>query len=378
MRVVVAMSGGVDSSVAAGLLRRAGHEVIGLTLQLFDCETGTSERSCCGLAGVAAARAAAGRLGLPHYVIDGQASFEQQVLRPAWEDYAAGRTPNPCVRCNEWLKLGLLDAQARRMGAAFVATGHHARVEPGAWPVLRRGLDRDKDQSYFLFSLAPEQLRRLLLPVGERTKAEVRDLAAQWGLPNAARAESQDACIAQRGELAEALRRRFGAVVPSGVLRGPEGEVVGRHEGVHRFTVGQRKGLGLGLGQRAYVTAIDAGQAEVRLGSLQQLARVGLSARGVRWLSAEAPVGERAAEVQIRYRQAPVPARLAPQPDGTVAVRFAQPQRAVAPGQAVVFYEGDRVLGGGWIASTTGTEGEELGALKDGGKRSRPSMRRNL
>lgn len=353
MRVVVAMSGGVDSSVAAGLLRDAGHEVIGLTLQLYDCESGTSERSCCGLAGVAAARAAAGRLGLLHYVIDGQASFEDEVLRPAWEDYAAGRTPNPCVRCNERLKLGLLDAQARRLGADFVATGHHARVEQGAWPVLRRGRDPDKDQSYFLFSLAPEQLRRLLLPVGERTKAEVRALALRWGLPNATRAESQDACIAQRGELAEALRQRFGATAKGGVLRGPAGEVVGHHEGVHRFTVGQRKGLGLSLRQRVYVAAIDAARAEVQLGGLQQLARGGLTAHGVRWSSPETLQGPRAVEVQIRYRQAPVPARVTPQADGTVEVRFARPQRAVAPGQAVVFYEGDCVLGGGWIASTS-------------------------
>ncbi|MBK8481652.1 MAG: tRNA 2-thiouridine(34) synthase MnmA [Proteobacteria bacterium] len=356
MRVVVAMSGGVDSSVAAGLLREAGHEVIGLTLQLYDCETGTSERSCCGLSGVAAARAAAGALGLPHYVIDGQASFEQQVLRPAWDDYAAGRTPNPCVRCNDALKLGLLDAQARRLGAAFVATGHHARIAHGAWPVLRRGLDREKDQSYFLFSLAAEQLRRLLLPVGERTKAEVRELARQWGLPNAARAESQDACIAQRGDLAEALRLRFGAPARPGLMRQAEGRVVGRHEGVHRFTVGQRKGLGVGLGERAYVTAIDAARGEVRLGSARALERAGLYADAVSWLIEAPPTGERAVEVQMRYRQRPVPARLVPQAHGTVEVHFERAQRAVAPGQAVVFFEGDRVLGGGWIAKAIGDD----------------------
>jgi len=358
MRIVVALSGGVDSAVAAGLLREQGHEVVALTLRLFDCSEGVNERSCCGLAGVAAARAAAGQLGIPHYVVDGQDLFEARVLRRAWDDYDGGRTPNPCVACNEQLKLGLLYQQARKLGAQAVATGHHARIEHRSSehgrseraPTLWRGRDRHKDQSYFLFSLSPDQLSICRLPVGELTKPQVREHARALGLPNADRAESQDACIAQRGDFAEALRQRFDGVARPGAFVDRAGNVLGRHEGVHRFTVGQRKGLGIALGERAYVVAIDAELAEVVVDTdKQHLCADGLRAANVRW---HAPIERGEAvdvEVQIRYRHRAVRARLHRLADDSAEVRFASPERAVAPGQAAVFYRGDRLLGGGWI-----------------------------
>lgn len=371
MRVVVAMSGGVDSSVAAALLKQRGYEVVGLTLRLYDCEEGQNERSCCGLAGVAEARASAGRLGIPHYVVDGQELFERRVLRYAWDEYAEGRTPNPCVRCNEWMKFGLLYEHARKLGASYVATGHHARVlreavgegrTAGATHddvVLARGRDPEKDQSYFLFSLSPEQLRMSLLPVGELRKEEVRGVARELDLPNAERRESQDACIAQQRDLAEALRRRFEGRARPGRFRDAEGNVIGRHDGVHRFTIGQRKGLGLALGARAYVVAIDGASGDVVLGEPTQLVARGLRAREVSWIGGAPTAKSIQAEVQIRYRHRAVRATIAVVPSGDDAARngdgpgvdvwFDEPQRAVTPGQAAVFYQGDRVLGGGWI-----------------------------
>ena len=352
-RVVAALSGGVDSSVAAALLKEQGYEVIGLTLQLYDCEDGQSERSCCGLSGVSDARAAAGALGIPHYVLNGQDLFERRVLRYAWQEYDAGRTPNPCVRCNEWMKFGLLYEQARKLGADYVATGHHARIARNGSIQLLRGKDPGKDQSYFLFSLTPEQLAMSLLPIGDLSKSEVRELARQNGLPNADRLESQDACIAQRGDLAEALRRRFSGQSKPGVIKDADGKVVGRHEGVHRVTIGQRKGLGLAMGERRYVTHIDAASGTVTLGDKEQLETEGLRAAEVSWLAEVAPEQTIDAEVQIRYRHRAVPARVKRVSEHSAEVQFAQPQSAVAPGQAVVFYQGERVLGGGWIERQT-------------------------
>ncbi|MCC6750075.1 MAG: tRNA 2-thiouridine(34) synthase MnmA [Deltaproteobacteria bacterium] len=349
-RVVVALSGGVDSSVAAALLLEQGYEVVGMTLRLFACEEGASERSCCGLGGVAAARAAAGQLGIPHYVVDGQARFRERVLRGAWQDYATGRTPSPCVACNEHLKLGLLLEQADALDARFVATGHHARMVQNGRPTLCRGRDAAKDQAYFLFSLSPAQLARTLLPVGELSKPEVRELARRHGLPNAARAESQDACIAQRGDFAEALRQRFDGAARGGRIVSPTGQVLAEHPGIHHFTVGQRKGLGVALGQRAYVTAIRAESGEVVVSTEpRELEATGLEADDVRWHE-ELSVGEeRAVEVQVRYRHRAAPGRLVRLDARRAEVRFASPQQAVTPGQAAVFYQGERVLGGGWI-----------------------------
>jgi len=352
MRIVIALSGGVDSSVAAALLKEQGHELIGMTLRLFDCRQTVNERSCCGADGVAEARAAAGCLSIPHYVIDGAALFEEQVLERSWLEYARGRTPNPCIACNEVMKFGLLYQHARKLGAQAVATGHHARIEADrdVRPKLLRGADLHKDQSYFLFALTDEQLRMSRLPVGAMTKDEVRQMAHQLGLPNAARAESQDACIAQRGDLAEALREKFGGVARPGRFVDRRGQVLGEHQGVHRFTVGQRKGLGIALGQRAYVLSIDAESGDVVVDTdPEALKASGLSASWMRWHRPIDEGVETACQVQIRYRHQAIGATVTRLPDGEAKVTFAEAQGAVSPGQAAVLYDGEEVIGGGVI-----------------------------
>lgn len=348
-RVVVAMSGGVDSSVAAALLAEQGHEVLGLTLRLWHCDDPAGHGSCCDERALREARRVAEQIGAEHRVVDLQDEFEAEILRPAWEEYARGRTPNPCIRCNERIKLGALLRLADQWGAPWVATGHHARIAAIAdRPALLRGRDRDKDQSYFLFQLTPEQLARTQFPIGGMTKAVVRDHARRLGLPNAERQDSQDACLAAGEDVfAEALRRRFDAPARTGPILNTAGQQLGRHEGIHRFTIGQRRGLGVALGRPGYVQALDRARDAVVVTTdpgalLSGLARVG----DVRWLAGP---HEGPAQVQIRYRHAAVPAQLAGRRDGSVDVRFDQPQRAVTPGQAAVFYNGERVLGGGWI-----------------------------
>ena len=353
-RVMVAMSGGVDSSVTAALLLQQGHEVIGATLRFWLCDEGDGqEKSCCGLDAVTEARAAAGRLGIHHQVIDCRDPFSEQVLRPCWEEYDRGRTPNPCVLCNPRIKLAELGRRAQQLGAQLVATGHHARVlQEGDGPALWRGLDRNKDQSYFLFALEPRQLALLRTPVGQMTKDQVRQQARELGLTCAERAESQDACLGGGDEsFAEALRRRFDGYARPGEMVDPQGKVLGRHPGIHRFTIGQRRGLGIALGSRAYVVGLHAETAQVVISTDPgDLLATELTARGVRWLVP--PQGDRLeAEVQIRYRHRARPATLELSDGGAVVrVRFAEPQRAVTPGQAAVFYQGERVLSGGWIA----------------------------
>jgi tRNA-specific 2-thiouridylase len=346
--IVVAMSGGVDSSVAAALLAREPvMEVVGVTLLL------STSGTCSGDDAVAAARDAAEVLGIRHHVLDCRDAFEEQVLRRAWAEYARGRTPNPCVWCNPAIKFGALWEHAAGLGASFIASGHHACIERPASgpPALLRGLDRDKDQSYFLFALAPEQLAVTLLPVGTMTKAEVRDAARAAGLPNADRAESQDACLVGDEGFAETLRRRFGGASRPGDIVDTNGRVVGRHDGIHRFTVGQRRGLGVATGQRAYVTAIEADRHRVVIDHAPEALRSeGVEVRGVQWLVPPTGRGFEA-EVQIRYRHSAAAGRVRLDVDrpGRVVVDFREPQRAVTPGQAAVFYRGRRVVGGGWI-----------------------------
>jgi tRNA-specific 2-thiouridylase len=361
-RIVVALSGGVDSAVAAALLRELGHELVALTLRFWLCDEGARGGSgraapgCCGLDGVEQARAVAAALAIPHYVVDCRERFERDVLRPAWDDYQRGRTPNPCVLCNERIKFGLLLEQAARLGAARVATGHYARIAEDAAgaPALLRGRDAAKDQSYFLFALGPEQLARARFPVGELTKGEVRAAARRLALPNAERAESQDACLGEgrpgeRG-FAEALRRRFDAAPRPGPILDADGRPIGEHGGLHQFTVGQRRGLGVALGQRAWVAALDAERAAVTLVPDERaLAARALETGALHWLVPPAARPARAL-VQLRYRHPAAPARLELDPDGTRArVHFDEAQRAVTPGQAAVLYDGERVLGGGWI-----------------------------
>jgi tRNA-specific 2-thiouridylase len=350
-QVIVGMSGGVDSSVAAALLSQQGYRVTGVTLQLYGSRK-EAERGC------SEARAIAALLGVDHRSVDGRALFEQQVLRPCWESYAAGRTPNPCALCNPAVKLELLSRVAEQLGADWIATGHYARLrrgsDPSSAPVIWRGSDPRKDQSYFLCRLTADQRRRLLLPLGDKRKAQVRELARQLELPCADASESQDACLAQSTEqLAEVLRELFDAEAISGAFVDLQGRPLGRHGGVHRFTIGQRKGLGIALGQRAYVTAIDAARAEVTVSTDKQaLLRSELRAEQVRW-QLPPPASPFEAEVQVRYRHAAVTAEVVIEGDDAdlVAVRFAEPVSAVTPGQAAAFYRGQQLLGGGWISA---------------------------
>jgi len=351
-RAVVAMSGGVDSTVTAALLRERGLDVVGATLRLWSCDDASTESSCCNAESVAVAREACERLGIRHELVEALTPFEQRVLRPAWEQYARGRTPNPCALCNRDVKLDLLTALADELGARWIATGHYARVG-GSPRMLRRGRDGQKDQSYFLFTLRPEQVDRLLLPIGDLTKGEVRALARQLDLPNAERSESQDACFAGGGEVfAEALAARFGATASEGAMLDTRGRVIGRHGGVHQFTIGQRRGLGVSLGRPAYVVAIRAERAEVVVSTEpDDLLSTGLVARGVNWLAP--PPRPARVQAQVRYRHDAMGARLDEIGEDTVQVTFDRPQRAVTPGQAAVLYDGDALLGGAWIDGQT-------------------------
>jgi len=351
-RVVVALSGGVDSSVAAARLIADGHDVVAMTLQLYDCDESRSERSCCGLSGISYARDAAGDLGIPHYVVNGMELFEKRILTDAWAAYDAGDTPNPCVKCNEWMKFGLLYDQAKDLNADYVATGHHARIvhadDESILPTMYRGKDTGKDQSYFLFSLSRKQLGISLFPIGDMTKDEVRAEAARLGLANAHRLESQDACIAQKGDFAEALRRRFAAKAKPGLFKDVKGNILGEHSGIHQFTVGQRKGLGLALAEPHFVIKIDPRTRDVTVGTRSALSVPSMAVKDCNLLVDALP--ERV-ELQYRYRQPPCSATIELDSSGEFySVVFDTPQMGISPGQAAVFYHGDHVLGGGWIA----------------------------
>jgi tRNA-specific 2-thiouridylase len=351
MRVVVAMSGGVDSSVAAALLSGAGHDVIGLSMQLYDQREGTGGfGSCCTIDDLHDARRVAARLGIPHYILNFERQFDEHVVSNFVREYSSGRTPIPCVHCNGDLKFATLAARAESLGAAMVATGHYARVaqdERGTY-VLKRGTDASKDQSYFLFTLDQAQLAHALFPVGDLDKAAVREHARDLGLPVADKPDSHEICFVADGNHADFLERH-GASPGDGPVRDLEGRVVGHHGGVHRFTVGQRKGLGLSSPVPLYVVAIDAETRSVTVGPRAALERASLTASRVNWISGRAPAARTRVTAQIRYRHREAPASITPLGDARVEVSFDQPQTAVAPGQAVVFYDADVVVGGGWI-----------------------------
>ena len=353
-RVVAAMSGGVDSAVAAARCVAAGYEVIGISLRLL---RGT-EGHCCSLDDFHDARAVADRLGVPHYVFDMTEPFERHVIRPFVAEYLAGRTPNPCARCNEHVKFGLLWQRARELGASRLATGHYARigVDPATGaPSLRTARDLAKDQTYFLFMLGRGQLERTLFPVGELTKVEVRAEAAALGLPVAGKAESMEVCFVADGDTAGFVERHAPpAALREGAIVDDAGRELGRHGGVHRFTVGQRRGLGLGGGARRYVTGLDAATGTVRVATGEGPGACGLVARGVSWAAGVPLAAGASLAVRIRHRHPPLPARLTAVRGDEVQVDFTDRGSVVTPGQAAVFYQGDFVLGGGWIESAVG------------------------
>jgi tRNA-specific 2-thiouridylase len=350
------MSGGVDSSVAAALLADAGHEVVGLSMQLYDQSEGqTSFGSCCSIDDLHDARRVAKSINIPHYIMNFERQFSEQVVANFVREYAAGRTPLPCAHCNSDLKFATLAERAGGLGAEFVATGHYARVERSAANgryQLKRGIDLAKDQAYFLFSLTQDQLARALFPIGDRTKSDVREYARARRLPVAEKPDSQEICFVPDDDYAGFVDRHLPAGPRTGHVVDEQGEVLARHGGIHRFTVGQRKGLGLAhspTGQPMYVIALKPADGDVVVGPKTSLERTALTASGVNWVEG-VPGNRRRITAQIRHRHRPAAGFVEALDDRTrAAVTFDEPQLAITPGQAVVFYDDDIVVGGGWI-----------------------------
>ena len=348
-RVVIAMSGGVDSSVAAALLKESGYEVIGVTMQIWPSDK-QAFGGCCGLGAIEDAKKIAYKLGIAHYVMNFRDVFAQMVIADFCQEYSLGRTPNPCIRCNQYIKFDALLKRTKELDADFIATGHYARIEQSANGYrLLKAVDPTKDQSYFLYTSGQRELQYLLFPLGNLHKAEVRRLAAELGLPTAAKRDSQDICFIPdndyRSFIAEHIPLESGDIVDT------KGKVLGRHRGLALYTVGQRHGLGLASNERLYVLRLDASANRLVVGAEDDLSGDMLFASKLSWVSGEALREPISITAKVRYKSPEVAVKLRLR-DGMAEVKFQQPQRAIAPGQAVVFYNGEAVLGGGIIEGT--------------------------
>ncbi len=351
-KVIAAMSGGVDSSLAAQLLLEKGYQVIGVTMRLMPFG---GESSCCGLEAVEEAKRVADRLGIPHYILDFKEEFEKEVVEYFCREYSIGRTPNPCIICNQKLKFGKLLEKAKELGAEYVASGHYAQLtyEGGGYR-LRKGRDKTKDQSYVLFNLTQGQLKHILMPLGGLEKKEVRRRARELGLRVHERPDSQEICFIPDGHYSDFLTERIPEVMRPGPIEDRKGKILGQHRGIHSFTIGQRRGLGIVTGEPLYVIAIDSDKNTVVVGSREDLYGRELIATEISWITREKSDGPMEVKAKLRYRHPGSEATVLPLSGRKAKVIFRLPQKAITPGQAVVFYQGEEVIGGGWIKASNG------------------------
>ena len=368
-RVVIGMSGGVDSSAAAALLMEQGYEVIGITLKLWpqDCIS-RAEDKCCGPQAVMDARSVCQKLGIPYYLVDEAEDFQKEVIGYFAEEYRAGRTPNPCVMCNEKLKFGTLIRRAQQLGAEFIATGHYARIERpenGRRVLLRRGLDPRKDQSYFLFSLRQDQLARVIFPLGDLKKSGTRDVAREHHLRTAEKEESMEICFVPDNDYGRFLEQSKLVERHQGEIINVQGKVLGHHDGIEFYTIGQRKGLGISSPKPLYVLELDPVRNRVVVGDETLLERDSFVIERCNWIPFQDPPESIEVSAKIRYNHPGTPATVTPWPGGKARVKLHEAQRAITPGQACVLYDGDLVIGGGWIRREPSGQADGAGSIPD-------------